>query len=71
MDALTPTQRQVFDFVKMYAKKHGMPPTRAEICKGFGWKSVNAAQQHLRLIASKGYLRLLDGGRSRGITLLK
>ena len=64
-------QRQVFDFVKMYAKKHGMPPTRAEICTGFGWKSWNAAQQHIAAIAAKGYIRILPGKVSRGITILK
>ena len=71
MDKLTEAQRAVFDFVKLYAKKHGFPPTRAEISEGFGWASPNAAQQHLVAIERKGYVRLLAKGQSRGISILK
>ena len=71
MNALTKQQRMVLDFVKLYAKKNGMPPTRMEISKGFGWASANAAQQHLIAIERKGYIRLLDKGVSRGIALIK
>ena len=71
MDKLTPQQHAVLEFVKLYAKKNGFPPTRAEISQGFGWASVNAAQQHLRLIEAKGYIRLLAKGQSRGISILK
>lgn len=71
MDELTPKQREVFKFLKAYAKANGMPPTRSEIAAGFGWKSLNAAQQHLVLIARKGYIRLSEGSKSRGIAFLK
>ena len=71
MQALTQTQKEVFAFLKSYASKYGMPPTRKEISKGFGWSSWNSAQCHLKAIASKGYIRLLDGKVSRGIIILK
>ena len=71
MNNLTGQQREVLKFVKAYAKANGMPPTRMEIAQGFGWKSANAAQQHLILIERKGYIKLLDKGKSRGIAILK
>lgn len=71
MNALTPKQREVFEFLKMYAKKHGYPPTRAEISEGFGWSSANAAQQHLILIAAKGYIKITPGAKARSIAFLK
>ena len=71
MNNLTRQQREVLKFVKLYAAKNGMPPTRMEISEGFGWKSANAAQQHLVLIERKGYIRLLDKGKARGIAIIK
>ena len=71
MDNLTATQAKVFKFVKSYANKHGMPPTRKEICNGFGWASYNAAQGHIAALHRKGYLRMLGGKLSRGIVILK
>lgn len=71
MNGLTPMQREVFEFLKMYAKKHGYPPTRTEIAEGFGWASANSAQQHLTLIAAKGYIRLSPQSKARGIAILK
>ena len=67
---LTPRQRHVFDFVRTHVESNGSAPTLNEICKEFSFKSTNAARQHLRLIAQKGYLRLLPGC-ARGIQLNK
>lgn len=71
MTSLTERQQEVLDFIKLYAKKNGYPPTRKEIAIGFGWASANAAQQQLVSIESKGYIRLVRGGVSRGIVLIK
>ena len=46
-----------------------MPPTRAEIAKHLGFRSVNAAEEHLRALARKGIIEL-QSGTSRGIRLL-
>lgn len=66
---LTSRQRQVFEFVKTYTDRTGSPPTLEEICSHFSFKSINAARQHLELIAKKGYLEL-SPGRARGIRLV-
>lgn len=66
---LTRRQRHVFDFVQTHAVSTGSAPTLEEICRKFSYKSTNSARQHLRLIAQKGYLRLLSG-RARGIQLI-
>jgi repressor LexA len=66
---LTKNQAEVLSFVKKYMKAKGYPPTRQEITTGFGWASVNAAQQHLHLIEKKGYIRV-DAGIQRGIVIL-
>lgn len=66
---LTPRQRQVFDFVKTCAEETGSAPTLEEICSHFSFKSINAARQHLKLIARKGYVEL-SPGRARGIRLI-
>lgn len=71
MNALTERQSEIYKFVKLYAKRHGYPPTRQEIAEGFGWASANAAQQQLVAIERKGFIRLAQGGISRGIVILK
>lgn len=68
MQRLTPRQEQVLDFIRDYAAMHGMPPTRAEICAALGFRSPNAAEQHLRALARKAAIRLVPGT-SRGIRL--
>ncbi len=65
---LTPRQRQIFDYVRRSSEEIGSAPTLEEICSHFNFKSINSARQHLRLIARKGYLKLLPG-RARGIRL--
>ncbi|AOW77417.1 repressor LexA [Colwellia sp. PAMC 20917] len=65
---LTNRQQQVFDLIKDNISDTGMPPTRAEIAKFFGFKSANAAEEHLKALAKKGYIEMLPGT-SRGIRL--
>ena len=69
MKGLTKNQGRVYDFVVAFKKANGMPPTRGEICEHFGWVSLNAADQHLKLIAKKGFIRILSGKRARGIEI--
>ena len=68
MDNLTPRQRQVLRFIQDALAEHGMPPTRAEIAAALGFKSANAAEEHLRALQRKGVLDLRPGA-SRGIQL--
>jgi repressor LexA len=65
---LTPRQQQVFDLIKDNIEDTGMPPTRAEIATFFGFKSANAAEEHLKALSKKGYIEMLPGT-SRGIRL--
>lgn len=66
---LTKRQQQIFDFVKSQIEETGMPPTRVEIAREIGFKSPNAAEEHLKALARKGYIEILSGT-SRGIKLL-
>jgi repressor LexA len=68
MDELTPRQRQVLRFIQEAVLRQGMPPTRAEIAQALGFKSANAAEEHLRALQRKGVLDLKPGA-SRGIQL--
>lgn len=70
MDALTPRQRQILQMIRSFAAEHGYPPTRSEIASALGFRSVNAAVDHLKALARKGAIELLPGA-SRGIRLLK
>jgi len=65
---LTPRQQQIFDLIKEKISETGMPPTRAEIADFFGFKSANAAEEHLKALAKKGFIEMLPGT-SRGIRL--
>ncbi|MEO3692539.1 transcriptional repressor LexA [Roseateles paludis] len=65
---LTARQQQIFDLVKDAIEQTGAPPTRAEIAAELGFKSANAAEEHLQALARKGVIELL-GGTSRGIRL--
>jgi repressor LexA len=67
---LTKRQQQIYDLIKNNIKDTGMPPTRAEIAKSFGFKSANAAEEHLKALAKKGYIEML-AGTSRGIRLVE
>jgi len=68
MDKLTPRQSQVLTFLQDFIEESGMPPTRAEIARELGFKSVNAAEEHLRALQRKGVIELIPGA-SRGIQL--
>lgn len=67
-DKLTARQRQVLDLVREIIEDSGMPPTRAEIATALGFRSANAAEEHLRALARKGVIELVPGA-SRGIRL--
>ncbi len=67
---LTNRQQQIYDLIKVKIQDTGMPPTRAEIAKFFGFKSANAAEEHLKALAKKGYIEML-AGTSRGIRLVE
>ncbi|HSQ69841.1 MAG TPA: transcriptional repressor LexA [Steroidobacteraceae bacterium] len=68
MDELTPRQRQVLRFIQDSLRERGLPPTRAEIAEALGFRSANAAEEHLRALQRKGVLELRPGA-SRGIQL--
>ena len=68
MDALTPRQQEILDLIRERIAHEGMPPTRAEIARTLGFRSANAAEQHLRALARKGAIQLMPGA-SRGIRL--
>ena len=68
MRELTPRQKQILEMIQDFIAETGMPPTRAEIAKELGFKSANAAEEHLRALQRKGALELLPGA-SRGIQL--
>jgi repressor LexA len=65
---LTARQQQILDLVQSTIERTGSPPTRAEIAAELGFKSPNAAEEHLQALARKGVIELL-GGTSRGIRL--
>jgi repressor LexA len=65
---LTPRQQRILDLVHDAIERTGAPPTRAEIAAELGFKSANAAEEHLQALARKGMLELV-GGTSRGIRL--
>ncbi len=65
---LTARQQQILDLVRTAIERTGAPPTRAEIAAELGFKSANAAEEHLQALARKGAIELV-GGTSRGIRL--
>ncbi|MDP7041198.1 MAG: transcriptional repressor LexA [Gammaproteobacteria bacterium] len=68
MRQLTPRQREILELIQSFIDEFGMPPTRAEIARELGFKSANAAEEHLRALQKKGVLELVPGA-SRGIQL--
>ncbi len=68
MYELTPRQYQVLELIRHAIETEGMPPTRAEIALALGFKSANAAEDHLRALERKGAIELMPGT-SRGIRL--
>lgn len=65
---LTDRQRQILELIQTAVKRTGAPPTRAEIAAELGFKSANAAEEHLQALARKGAIELVSGT-SRGIRL--
>jgi repressor LexA len=68
MDKLTSRQQQVLDLVRRHIDETGYPPTRADIARELGFKSANAAEEHLKALARKGAIEMIAGA-SRGIRL--
>lgn len=67
---LTPRQEKVLQLIKSYAEETGYPPTRAEIARILGYKSANAAEEHIKALARKGAIEVIPGA-SRGIKLIE
>ena len=70
MNDLTTRQSEIFEFIKKEIEFNGYPPTRSEIAKVFGFKSPNAAEDHLKALKKKGVLNIVSGA-SRGISIVK
>lgn len=68
MIQLTPRQAEILEFIKDYQQETGFPPTRSEIAKKMGFKSPNAAEEHLRALERKQAIQMVPGT-SRGIRL--
>lgn len=66
---LTARQGEILAFIKTRIASKGAPPTRAEIADQFGFKSPNAAEDHLRALQRKGYLRI-GTGTARGLQVI-
>ncbi len=66
---LTQRQQEVYELISQNIREKGTPPTRSEIADLMGFKSANAAEDHLKALARKGLLQLIPGT-SRGIRLL-
>lgn len=68
MQKLTARQQQILDFIRSYMESNGYPPTRVDIARELGFRSPNAAEDHLRALARKGAIEMIPGA-SRGIRL--
>ena len=69
MDDLTQRQREVLDLIKYHIADTGYPPTRADIARELGFRSPNAAEEHLKALARKGAIEMIPGT-SRGIRVV-
>lgn len=67
---LTARQQQVLDVIRHYVAETGYPPTRADIARELGFRSANAAEEHLRALERKGAIEMIAGA-SRGIRLME
>ncbi len=70
MIKLTVRQQEILDLIARSIDHTGFPPTRAEIAAELGFKSVNAAEEHLQALARKGVIEMVPGI-SRGIRLVQ
>jgi len=69
MKSLTTRQQEILDLIRSHIEDTGFPPTRLDICHALGFKSPNAAEEHLKALARKGVISLTSGA-SRGIRLV-
>jgi len=69
MEPLTERQAEILRLVRELTEVSGFPPTRAEIARSMGFRSVNAAEQHLRALERKGVIEIMSGA-SRGIRVI-
>ncbi len=67
---LTPRQQEILHLIRRHLAESGLPPTRAEIAQQLGFRSPNAAEEHLQALARKGAIELMPGA-SRGIRVLQ
>lgn len=70
MIKLTKRQSEVMDMIREFISETGFPPTRAEIAKHLGFKSPNAAEEHLKALSKKGAIEILPGA-SRGLKIVE
>lgn len=70
MRPLTARQSEILQLLRDYQAETGMPPTRAEIARQLGFKSANAAEEHLKALARKGVIEMLPGT-SRGLRIIE
>ena len=70
MSKLTKRQGEILEFLKGWIEQHGYPPTRIEIAQALGFRSPNAAEDHLKALARKGVIEMISGT-SRGIRLVE
>ena len=68
-DTLTARQAEILGLIRNYIAEEGCPPTRAEIATSLGFRSPNAAEDHLRALERKGAIEIISGS-ARGIRLL-
>ena len=70
MKLLTDRQQEILSFIEGHIGQTGYPPTRAEICQALGFRSPNAAEEHLKALVRKGAISMVPGA-SRSIRLLQ
>jgi repressor LexA len=68
MQTLTPRQTEILEYIRRYQLETGYPPTRSEIAQEMGFKSPNAAEEHLKALARKKAIEMIPGA-SRGIRI--
>lgn len=67
---LTARQKQIIELIQRHIDDTGFPPTRVEIAKELGFRSANAAEEHLRALHRKGAIEMIPGA-SRGIRIVE
>lgn len=70
MEGLTTRQSEILQLIRDHIDENGMPPTRAEIAATLGFRSVNAAEDHLKALERKGAIEIMPGT-SRGIRVMQ